>query len=64
MEEQNRERRALPRCAEVETAVTVERFERPEHLELHGATVLRAPRLYPASGPLLPARSTLGLVIA
>ena len=40
MEEQNRERRALPRCAEVEAAVTVERFERPEHLKPHGATVL------------------------
>jgi hypothetical protein len=52
MEEQDRERRALPRCAEVEAAITVKSFERSKHLKPHGATVLLfRRRLHCALGP-------------
>ena len=41
VEEQDREHGALARCAQVETAITVESLEWAKDPELHGATVLR-----------------------
>jgi hypothetical protein len=52
VEEQDREHGALARCAQVETAITVESLEWAKDPKLHVATVLRfAGRLYRALGP-------------
>ena len=55
VEEQDREQGALPRCAQIETAITVESLEWAKDPELHGATVLRfGTRLYRVLGPCQP----------
>ena len=51
MQQQEREQRPLPGCAQIDWTSVVDHLERPQDPELHEQTLLRAAGVYPLLGP-------------